>query len=70
MYKFGKVGRYGGSEGAPKCSISSHWYKIKSNIRPYRIMGEEQPYIKSGETSFRLEEEVEFLVPPSMPMPC
>ena len=26
--------------------------------------GEEQPYIKSGETRFKLAEEVEFLVPP------
>ena len=28
-------------------------------------MGEEQPYIKSGETSFRLKEDVEYMVPPS-----
>ena len=25
-------------------------------------MGEQQPYLKSGETSFRLEEEIEYLV--------
>ena len=28
-------------------------------------MGEQQPYIKSGETGFRLQEEVEYLVEPS-----
>ena len=32
-------------------------------------MGEKQPYIQSGETSFRLAEEVEYLVPPSNDYP-
>ena len=38
---------------------------IRTNIHPYQGMGEEQPDIKSEETSFRLEEEIEFLAPPS-----
>ena len=36
-------------------------------VARYKIAvgGEEQPYIKSGETTFSMEEEVESLVPPS-----
>ena len=48
---------------------------IKDNVRQDRPLmdeiftREEQPYIKSGETSFSLEEEVEYLVPPSINYP-
>ena len=34
-----------------------------------RVRGEEQPYVKGGEISFRLEEEVEYLVRPSSGYP-
>ena len=34
-------------------------------IHPCHSTGKKQLYIKSGENSFKLEEEVDFLVPPS-----
>ena len=50
------------------------WHIRRTNnldkISPIRSTGEEQPYIKSGETRFRVEEEVEFLVPSSNGYPC
>ena len=51
-----------------KIGVLTHRISIvrdRSNIHPYQSMGEEQPYVKSGETRFRMEEEVESLVPPS-----
>ena len=44
--------------------------KNRKRNHPYHSTGEHEPYIKSGETRSRLEEEVEFLVPSSNGYPC
>ena len=53
-------------------NILNYWYginicqELRQKIHPHTYnKGQEQPYIKSGENIFTMEEEVESLVPPS-----